>query len=76
MAAATGRAATGLPHSLQKRLPGKLEWPHSGQTASRRPPHPLQNLAPGGLSCRHWGQLTLAMHPLGLAGPRMDEGAP
>src|SRR5215467_1332862 len=49
--------AIGLPHSLQNRLPGELECPHAGQTASRRSPQPLQNLAPAGLSCRHCGQL-------------------
>src|SRR5438046_4431372 len=54
--AATDGAATGLPHSLQKRLLCRLGCPHAGQTASRRPPQPAQNLAPAGLSCRHWGQ--------------------
>src|SRR5438046_6135627 len=65
--AATDGAATGLPHSLQKRLLGRLGCPHAGQTASKRSPQPAQNLAPAGLSCRHWGQRMSARHaPVGL----------
>ncbi len=43
------RRRTGLPHSLQKRLPGRLKCPHAGQTSLQTPAAVAAELRAGGV---------------------------
>jgi hypothetical protein len=52
----TGEEASGVPHSVQKRPPGRLACPQRGQRAANAAPHASQNLAPAGLSAWQTGQ--------------------